>query len=342
MMDIPDELINKIAHDDAVLFVGAGLSQGAGLPGWRALLEPLADSIRLPDSQRIDLLKIAWYYERERGRQALLDHIFEQTDTIGKEPTENHHRLYRLGLRTWVTTNYDNLIERTFIELRGQFIKIVRDLNLSYTRTDRVTLVKLHGDREQPDTIVITEWDFNTYFRRDPRIRDKLISLLLEKTFLFVGYSHNDPDFRRILDEIAYDLREHQRRAYAMLFDADKFNISDLSSRNIHVLNIDMESQRNYSQRLGELLDELLRRAGKLPLARDTKSVEPSRSNLPHRLAFPPTAMNDSTAVEAHTFIAGLHNEIVLAQYCIVGSYIRYDDRVRDTLKEVRRMITTG
>jgi len=32
-MNIPDELVKSIARGDAVLFVGAGLSIGAGLPG---------------------------------------------------------------------------------------------------------------------------------------------------------------------------------------------------------------------------------------------------------------------------------------------------------------------
>ena len=39
-MDVPDvpgapeHLVNQIREDKCVLFVGAGLSQGAGLPGW--------------------------------------------------------------------------------------------------------------------------------------------------------------------------------------------------------------------------------------------------------------------------------------------------------------------
>jgi hypothetical protein len=37
-MVIPDELVGQVIRGDVVLFVGAGLSQGAGLPGWRALL----------------------------------------------------------------------------------------------------------------------------------------------------------------------------------------------------------------------------------------------------------------------------------------------------------------
>jgi hypothetical protein len=33
-MQIPEDLIEQIAKGRAAAFIGAGLSQGAGLPGW--------------------------------------------------------------------------------------------------------------------------------------------------------------------------------------------------------------------------------------------------------------------------------------------------------------------
>ena len=98
-MEIPNELVNAIVRGDTVLFIGAGLSIDAGLPGWNELLEPLANSISLPIALRADPLKVAQYYQNKRGRNALLNHICEQTDTIGKAPTPNHIRLARLGIQ---------------------------------------------------------------------------------------------------------------------------------------------------------------------------------------------------------------------------------------------------
>ncbi len=37
-MGIPEGLIDQITEGNCVVFVGAGLSQGAGLPGWPDLL----------------------------------------------------------------------------------------------------------------------------------------------------------------------------------------------------------------------------------------------------------------------------------------------------------------
>jgi len=42
-MEIPKDLVKQIAHHNCVVFVGAGLSQGAGLPGWKQLLEDMVE-----------------------------------------------------------------------------------------------------------------------------------------------------------------------------------------------------------------------------------------------------------------------------------------------------------
>lgn len=279
--NIPFDLVEQFARGNGVILIGAGLSMDAGLPGWQALLTPLAESIRLPQDRRTDLLKVAQYYENTCGRQALIAHVQEQTDTVAGKPTDNHRRLARLGVRTWVTTYYDDLIEQTLREGGDRFNVVVRDQDLPYVSADAVTLLKLHGDRRQPDTIVISEQDYCTYFRRFPRVKDKLTGLLLEKTFLFVGYGINDPDFNQLRAEIAYDLRQHARLAYAILFDADEFTIADLRAQNVQVINAALTGQPGCSERLGKLLDALveqvdLARQQRRLNARTTVTVIPS------------------------------------------------------------------
>jgi len=259
-MNTPDELIEAISRGDTVLFVGAGLSIGAGLPSWNQLVTPLADRIGLPEALRRDPLKVAQHYQGQRGSHALISYVQEQLDSSNRRPTENHRRLLRLGIRTWITTNFDDLLEQALREAGQRFTKVVRDRDLPYTSADRLTLIKLHGDIEQPDTIVITQQDYNTYFRRFPRVKEKLSSLLVDKTFLFIGYSISDPDFNQLQSEIAFDLQQHQRMAYAVLFDADAFTISDLRSRNIQALSVPAGEPIDRVEQLGLLLDELIER----------------------------------------------------------------------------------
>lgn len=291
-MNIPDELVAAIARSNAVLFVGAGLSVGAGLPGWGQLIGPLADRIGLPDNQRGDLLKIAQYYETKRGRQALISYIREHIDT-SSAPTENHRRLVRLGIRTWLTTNFDDLLEQTLRSAGERVTKVVRDHDLPYAGAERLTLIKLHGDSSQPETIVITRQDYNTYARRFPRVKEKLSGLLVDKTFLFVGYSISDPDFNQLLDEVAFDLQQHQRMAYAVLFDADAFMIDDLRARNIQVLNIQADAQTDRSAQLGTLLDALIQQVAQARQPVPAAPMPPTTANSP------PAAQSGSSSVAA-------------------------------------------
>jgi hypothetical protein len=256
-MEIPSELAQAIAIGDCVLFLGAGLSVGAGLPNWSNLLAPLADEIQLPPARRDDLVKVAQYYENERGRSALIRHIVQQTDTANTKPTSSHDQLLPLALDTWLTTNFDDLLERTLQEAGQRFTKVVRDQNLPFASFDAVTIVKLHGDRLDPDTIVISEADYNNYSQRFPLVRNKLLSLLAEKTFLFLGYSISDPDFKQLQAEVAFYLKEYNREAYAVLFDVDSFVVSDLRRRNIMVIPLTAAAPSDYTSRTEDFLNKL-------------------------------------------------------------------------------------
>src|SRR5262249_36554764 len=66
------------------------------------------------------------------------------------------------------------------------------------------------------------------------------------------------PDFNQIQAEIGLDLQQHQRMAYAILFDADEFTTDDLRARNIQALNIATDARTDRSVQLGALLDELI------------------------------------------------------------------------------------
>jgi hypothetical protein len=182
MDDIPNELVKAIAGGNAVLFLGAGLSRGAGLPGWGGLLAPLMDRCGLPAERRVDLLQAAQDIEIQLGRDALLEHVCAATDGAGRGPTANHRRLLELDVDTWVTTNYDDLLERTLSDAGQTCVKMVRSRDLPDANAGATTVLKLHGDRQDPDTIVITAYDYETFFQRDELVRDKLRVLLAEKS----------------------------------------------------------------------------------------------------------------------------------------------------------------
>lgn len=264
---VSQELREQLSKGNIVLFIGAGLSIGAGLPGWIDLIRPLAEAIGtpLPPSQYVTsdhLLDTAQYYENDRGRHALISHLREQLDTTHVQPSSNHCLLTRLPVQAIFTTNYDDLIERALQAEGKSFNKIVRDIGLPFWSKDKTQVIKLNGDLPQPDTIVITRNDYNTYFIKHPLLVNQLQAHLVAATFLFLGYSLTDPDFNLVFDQIAYQVGAHQRMSYAVMFDEPQVKLADLRRRGLHVINLGSSSGQDRNALLEEWLKALLSGCG--------------------------------------------------------------------------------
>src|ERR1041385_2831527 len=99
------------SHSGSV-FIGAGLSQAAGYPGWHALLHDIANELGLDIANEHDLAAVAQYSvnrsagSRNKLRQTIIDNFPPTPNT-----PEPFKILARLPLRHVWTTNYDTLIE---------------------------------------------------------------------------------------------------------------------------------------------------------------------------------------------------------------------------------------
>jgi tetratricopeptide (TPR) repeat protein len=77
----------------------------------------------------------------------------------------------------------------------------------------------MHGCVSAPDTIVVARDDYDTYARRHPAIVTYLQSLLATRTFLFVGFSLTDPNFRAIYSTVQHVLGAYRRFAFATMLE---------------------------------------------------------------------------------------------------------------------------
>jgi hypothetical protein len=251
VQSLPQQLVDEVQRGNVALFVGAGLSMGAGLPGWADLIEPLAEQCGCEGD---DLLKIAQAYEDAIGRVALITHLQRELSSVGVEPTANHALLTRLPIEVVVTTNFDNLLERAYHRVepgspgRRQTRTFVEDKDLPYTDATAVRLVKFHGCLDRPGTIVITEQDYHTIHTSKALLIRQLEMWLVTKTFLFVGYSVSDPDFRQVYDRLSDMLERNMRRPYMVAFGLDEPSTRDLERRGFHVICLPGEgADRNVS-----------------------------------------------------------------------------------------------
>jgi UDP-2,3-diacylglucosamine pyrophosphatase LpxH len=208
------------------------------LPTAYELADYLARKAEFPSGETLDLAKVAQYYSLVGGRTPLyreLHSIFDRDFPVAALHTFLASIPHPLLI---ITTNYDDLIERAFLQQGRSFDIVVHTTNpdlgdrvlwlqhgstvpreVSPNKLDidlgAVTVIyKMHGtvDRRKADLdqYVITEDDYVDFLVR--MTKNKAIPAIFAEPFqnshfLFLGYSLRDWNLRVILNRIQTDLR---------------------------------------------------------------------------------------------------------------------------------------
>lgn len=121
LIHFADRYLKDIKDENAAIFAGAGLSVGTGLVNWKGLLKDTADELGLNVDKEYDLIALAQYYENEKGGRGSINEQLISEFTKDVEISENHKILASLPIKTYWTTNYDKLIEKT-LEYYGKTV----------------------------------------------------------------------------------------------------------------------------------------------------------------------------------------------------------------------------
>jgi hypothetical protein len=146
----------------SVLLAGAGFSISAGYPTASSLAEILGNRLGLTLNgsemlARHSFAEIASFAERKMGRAALVGVIRELLDTpIPVNPTPAHILAVQ-SFSTIFTTNYDLLFERA-CQLTGRTYAVATP-HRPLPGPAAVTIYKVDGSIDDPDTLVLTHHD---------------------------------------------------------------------------------------------------------------------------------------------------------------------------------------
>ena len=226
---------------EATVLVGAGLSTASGYPSWSGLLERVRAALGLPGMHDLPLL--AQYYINMHNDAALQDLIrCELHRDPEPQPSRCHQLLASLPLAEIWTTNYDSLVERAV----GHDARVyVGDTELAQPSEGAGCRVyKMHGSLEDSNSQLIVARD---HYGRYPDTHHRFWALLqasfLTKSFLFLGFSFNDPNFDHVFQIVRRAQDNIHREHFALMRkparpDADRtleFRLQDLRRVGIRV-----------------------------------------------------------------------------------------------------------
>ncbi|WP_423224595.1 SIR2 family protein [Candidatus Amarolinea aalborgensis] len=217
-MNLTRDLAADLAADNALLFVGDSLRDAAAPLPLTQIAELLAQQISYDRPDR-SLTAVARDFEALRGRQPLVQALRDALRQLALQPSALHELLAQAVLPSSkiITTAYDALLEDALRMAGKSYVLIVRDADVPYFDESKVVVIKMQGDLSQPDSLVITEDDFDEFLARLPTLSDLIRAFFATKTLIFLGYDLTSPAFKRLFAQVTRSVREHRRRAYAVI-----------------------------------------------------------------------------------------------------------------------------
>lgn len=248
------------------IFVGAGVSMRAGMPSWYELIDPLKKYVKEAITQQSSLLDIAELYSVKYRRPALVHAIKQEIEKRNARPTKVQNLLVNLPIHRIFTTNFDTLLEMAAKESFIRHRVVVNAPDVAVSDASQLVIVKLHGDINQSDSLIITSRDYYSYFATHPTVADLLKVELQTRTVLFLGYSFSDPDLGMILSRIGEESGDEMRRMlYSVQFRPPELVKRALEARGVTVIPLDAEPNTPEGRAIMEswmssFSDELVRR----------------------------------------------------------------------------------
>ena len=232
--DIPVEIVQAVEDGQVVFFCGAGVSQQAGLPDFRGLVNAVYE--------KLHRVRESFPVEQKAFEKGEYDQVFASLEAAIREPglirgcvaealelavdadTGTHQALLKLatdrgGRCRLVTTNYD----RCFSRHLGATIRVDAAPRLPVPKPGRwSSVVHIHGALDdcgaEKRDLVLSSADFGAAYLVDGWATRFLRELFQHFVVLFVGYGADDLVVKYMLQALAVGLAERGEgpRAFAL------------------------------------------------------------------------------------------------------------------------------
>lgn len=234
---IPKSLNDALLNNNIGIFVGAGLSIGAGFPSWKGLLSELIDIVKqetsIPDEKITELKNLIknpskYLMVAEELKDILPSDLYKfvktKFDDKTIKPTGIHNKLLKINSKFIITTNYDILLENAYVSEYHMMpsvytYKDAASINYSVCSGDKFIL-KAHGDSSRaPNEIILTDKDYRNIIYNERGYQSVLHVLFSTFNILFLGVSLNDPEINLLLGYIHHIFHGGTPTHYALMPD---------------------------------------------------------------------------------------------------------------------------
>ncbi len=237
------KIYDVVRHENAVLWIGAGLSLSAGYPSGKVLrdqiFKKLSKSQRKLVDESLPLPGLAEEFEKiNESRDKLILLIKQIFDRVPEKVSPVHYHLSKIfHFNSIVTTNYDPLIENGY----GFKCQVIRPKDsISSINPRKVQVFKVHGDFVDQRNIVLTNSDYNKFFESNKE-NEGLWTIIKEKFYtkniIFIGYNLEDPNVLVLFNRIIKQLDNDKKEAFLIAPNLQDYKIKDLKKRGVSYYN---------------------------------------------------------------------------------------------------------
>ena len=240
---IPQELVEKIAGGNVVLFLGSETvvrtESGQVRSSWPEITSLLAQRCGYSEPD-VSLARVAQYFEMTQGRHALITAVAGIVADPAYVPAPVHQLIAQLPIQFVVTTSIDTLLERALRAVARWPQVVVTITDAAGLDAEKTTVVKLFGDIERRE-IVVTEDDHYGYEQRSPMMADLVRQQLVANTLLFINCDLDDVHLKSMLAQVTQRLGRLKGRSYAVDPSPSDYCRRFWEDKETHIIEADAE-----------------------------------------------------------------------------------------------------
>ena len=218
LMKWPNQLVNCIARNKSVLFLGAGLSMnstdnfGTHPKDWKGFLISGSNTLdNLRDKKLIkkeiengDYLLACELLKKSLGDNDFIELLKNEFERPHFREAEIHKDIFKLNQRIIITPNFDKIYDSYAAHESNGTVHIKKydeeaDIADGLRRHDML-VIKMHGTIDAPQKVIFTQKDYAIARTNNAKFYKIMEALLMTHTFIFIGAGINDPDVRLLLE----------------------------------------------------------------------------------------------------------------------------------------------